>query len=550
MPDAQTVPGSTTTDAPPGLFAPSKRAAHLADASTILPEPGASAFPQTREYLRQAYADNARAKFLSAREAGYLAVSGFRQCGDALAESRALCTLAHAQASLGYAQAAEESALLALQLAPPDSLALAKAYCQLGEVYLLDERFTLATAALDHARELLTPEYGHILGLTRKRRWLETVKAASLRYHSGSPPDIAPLRRIRAEHLRACAGPPGAIDGSATDACAGVLDALEHCWASELDEARVDLETTVSRTRRKGARAVLTPLCHWVRTELAWAHQDWDLAESSARQLVTSSERLNHALLTKVGGQILAQLHTLQGQFLPAYSWLKTLEAGEWARRDTAPVEGGSRVSLQLELRATRQALQTLRAQTQQLQQWSLEDPLTGLPNRRHLEARLPEMLKEGAADGVLPLVAMLDIDNFKSINDTYSHEVGDRVLQHIGVALKAFVRAQDLCARLSGDEFVIAFAAITPEDAKQVTGRIQEAMSRCNWHSVHPGLKVTVSVGLARALTTDSLDTLLHRSDLAMYQSKAAARTGRVERRRVTQSPAQEASPSPAQAS
>lgn len=100
--------------------------------------------------------------------------------------------------------------------------------------------------------------------------------------------------------------------------------------------------------------------------------------------------------------------------------------------------------------------VQTLLEANAQLTAYATTDPLTKLPNRRALQKELTRLLAQGSRHGIPVLVAFVDLDGFKAINDTYGHDVGDLFLIALADRLRAMLRAEDLAARLGGDEFVI----------------------------------------------------------------------------------------------
>jgi diguanylate cyclase (GGDEF)-like protein len=122
------------------------------------------------------------------------------------------------------------------------------------------------------------------------------------------------------------------------------------------------------------------------------------------------------------------------------------------------------------------------------------------------------------------PYVALIDVDAFKSINDTFSHQSGDRVLVALAQIFVAQSRAEDLVGRLAGDEFVIIFAPSEMENGQPACARIQDAVASHTWNEIATGLRVSVSIGIAKAHAGEPMEAVLHRSDLAMYEAKAAA--------------------------
>ncbi|PPT42726.1 GGDEF domain-containing protein [Xanthomonas arboricola] len=169
--------------------------------------------------------------------------------------------------------------------------------------------------------------------------------------------------------------------------------------------------------------------------------------------------------------------------------------------------------------------LTRLRIKSDVFERQAHEDALTGLPNRRHFDEALARDISR-ARRSTRPLVlAILDIDHFKRINDHYSHASGDAVLHDVGVLLTAAARASDLPARLGGEEFALLLADTTLDDAQALCQRIRELFhARHDWGGVD-GLQVTFSAGVAELRDDDTGSSLMQRADQALYQAKSAGR-------------------------
>ena len=115
----------------------------------------------------------------------------------------------------------------------------------------------------------------------------------------------------------------------------------------------------------------------------------------------------------------------------------------------------------------------------EQTQEDSLTDPLTGLPNRRSMFVHLSrEIARAERLKGEVAMIVM-DIDEFKTINDTYGHHVGDRALREVAAALQAGLRSYDLCVRYAGDEFIVVLAECSRETAEAKRRDLQQRVSR-----------------------------------------------------------------------
>lgn len=145
-------------------------------------------------------------------------------------------------------------------------------------------------------------------------------------------------------------------------------------------------------------------------------------------------------------------------------------------------------------------------------------DALTGVANRRAFDAALAQAFRGGAPVAAL---LMLDLDRFKSFNDSFGHPAGDEVLRQTGSLLRAEVRPQDLVARYGGEEFAILLPGTDAAGAERVAQRVLDAFRTHAW-ALRP---VTVSIGAAVAAPGDAAQSLLQRADGALYRSKQDGR-------------------------
>lgn len=171
---------------------------------------------------------------------------------------------------------------------------------------------------------------------------------------------------------------------------------------------------------------------------------------------------------------------------------------------------------------------QKLRQSVQESIELAVTDPLTGLHNRRYLETHLSGLVdKVGNRGKALTLLA-LDIDHFKSINDTHGHDVGDRVLQEFAQRVQTEVRGFDLVSRTGGEEFIVVLPYTSTVQANLIAERIRQAVCGRRFEAGGDceALDVTVSIGVS-ALDDplDQPDDLLKRADLALYDAKRSGR-------------------------
>lgn len=182
------------------------------------------------------------------------------------------------------------------------------------------------------------------------------------------------------------------------------------------------------------------------------------------------------------------------------------------AKRDIARV--------QCEIEAQRSRVDQLESSNRDLMQLAQQDPLTSLPNRRHLEQVMTDELSH--SDNALHFV-MCDIDRFKQINDRFSHLTGDAVLRHVALLLRANLRAHDTAARIGGEEFALVLSQA--KDCADVCERIRKSIASFQWNDVADGLLVTMSFGYTEIRSGDNLTSLMQRADHALYQAKHLGR-------------------------
>ena len=171
------------------------------------------------------------------------------------------------------------------------------------------------------------------------------------------------------------------------------------------------------------------------------------------------------------------------------------------------------------------QLLVTLSAQTERLARLSIEDGLTGVFNRRHLDECVAAEWHRTMRFGHALTFALLDIDHFKSINDRYSHSVGDAVLRAIASYLRSHTRQVDVVARYGGEEFAVIYVATTLEDAATACDALRNGIAEMDWSAVANDLRVTVSIGVAAAHEVTSVVAMMGLADGRLYAAKASGR-------------------------
>lgn len=165
--------------------------------------------------------------------------------------------------------------------------------------------------------------------------------------------------------------------------------------------------------------------------------------------------------------------------------------------------------------------LAVLERQKRQLERQSTHDALTGLANRRLFDQELARSFRSSKRYGHALSVVLCDIDNFKAINDRFSHQTGDAVLQAIGRLLARHSRKSDLIARYGGEEFALLLSGTPGDQAFVACEKIRRVIADHPWATVQPGLVVTLSMGIADDLGPDSHAHLVAQADKRLYQAK-----------------------------
>ncbi len=190
-------------------------------------------------------------------------------------------------------------------------------------------------------------------------------------------------------------------------------------------------------------------------------------------------------------------------------------------------VEKSSEI-LEKKLRHTNEQVEMLEEKLKEVQQHATVDPLTNLFNRRAFKERLAQQMDRTMQEGGDLSLAIIDIDHFKRVNDTFGHLTGDDLLRIIAKTLKDFVKGKDLVCRYGGEEFVVLLPDTPLIGAITVTETIRKHFSQMSWKQKSTGLsmgKVTLSAGVALFRPGETMESFIQRADVALYQSKKRGR-------------------------
>ena len=204
---------------------------------------------------------------------------------------------------------------------------------------------------------------------------------------------------------------------------------------------------------------------------------------------------------------------------------VKALELGvnDFVHRPIDRDEFSVRVKTQLR---RQQYADQLRHAIDERLELAVTDPLTGLHNRRFINARLNHAVDSANSGGAPVSVLLVDIDHFKRINDTLGHEAGDAVLRQFAGRLAGGLRALDIAARWGGEEFVVAMPGAGLAEARSAAERLRKSVSDTGF-DLEDGssVPVTISIGVAQLNAGETCQSLLRRADTALYEAKTEGR-------------------------
>ncbi len=484
---------------------------------------------EARALLCLAHCDRMLSRYRRAHRASQRAAQLFQVLGDTSGEVMSLTTHAFVSINLGRNEEAVEAALLGVRLSQflenDDHSVLS--YNALGVAYFWSHSFEKAEQALRTAIQIAEAANPCLSAFQPRvnQWWTEVIRVFYERYYVGELPALEHMRGLREDIIAQIASGDagGAASGTQVTTEAVLLFGLclDQCWHGRIGQARLDADAMAGWAQRYGTVTWLSALESWVRAEIAWAQSDWSAAMQHASRMIDIAVEVEHEQLACLGHLLSSQLHVAQGNNGRALDELRRLRLREQLIRSDGLETREKVVEWQVDLRQRQQSVDRLEIASRQLEKLSLEDTLTGIANRRNFELYAGELLRSGLERGQPPCVALIDVDRFKLINDDFSHQAGDAVLKRIAQIMKSHVREDDMAARLGGDEFVIVFKHAELRVAQQVCARIGAAVRAFDWSSIAIGLQASISVGVAAALSGDTVQSLTHRSDTAMYREK-----------------------------
>jgi len=469
----------------------------------------------------------------------------FKSLGDLADEAVAHTSHANASIVLARPEEAVEAALLSVELgrlAPPGIHAVL-AYNALGLAYGWSGNFPAAQAALEAASAVARrcqpplPDYQ----LEVNRAWVESMRLTTTRGTTeAKDEDAEPLQRLR-DRVQSCVDAETAgrahalLDGfdRPLRALSCLIASLLHAWGGNIGAARAALEEVHRWLNTIAFASWIEAATFWAEAEICRSAGEHARTHCRLLQLRERAIAIEHEQLACLSHLLASQCHSERGEHEQAADELRALRQREQANRHEALQGRAQVVQWQLEARRVRADLGALQLESRVLERMSYEDALTGIPNRRRLQAHLSERLNQhlnrqfGAATGARkPLaLALFDIDDFKRINDECGHDAGDLVLQRLARVLSSQLREQDIAARLGGDEFVVVFEGTELGVAQQICTRIAQAVAEIEWGPEGQRARLAASIGVAQAQHGDTAESLLRRADAAMYLGKKRGR-------------------------
>ena len=480
------------------------------------------------------------ADFMPALELMFEAAKLYEQCGDQAGTATALAGVGLCQDRLGAHDDAVASLLRALELARAQKLSTLEIniHNSLGAALIdakrIDEAGRYLAAGIDLANDadnqnlltklllnqtLLAKERGvrleatdpegaaaaYAQGLDQATRALALARTLNNAYdeahclgHTGTMLRLLNRNDEADVALRQTIAFGVSLDESNLQAEAlcerGALLAAMH----RLPEAIECLTEAITLARRAGAKGMLAQACA---AQSLVLEQSGDLA--GALKLYKEFHDVREAELAG------SRRHAANA----AQLWLDFQDASRRA----------AKYREQAEILAADHAVLTEEAKV--LTEASQHDPLTGLLNRRGLDARIGTLVAASEINDVPLTIALIDVDLFKRINDNFSHTLGDTVLRRVAGFIRSHCRQNDLPVRYGGDEFLLVLADVDLERGMPVLERLKRACDTSPWHEEAAELMVTLSIGVAMRPRGGTIASTIAMADQALYLAKAAGR-------------------------
>jgi diguanylate cyclase (GGDEF)-like protein len=197
-----------------------------------------------------------------------------------------------------------------------------------------------------------------------------------------------------------------------------------------------------------------------------------------------------------------------------------------WLAESSHEFAVGLLIRLAKRMRSNNDAVQVNIALRREFEQAALSDSLTGFRNRRWLDQTLPRIVQRHLQASEPLCLAIMDIDHFKRVNDSFGHAAGDAVLVQVGDLVRGNLRPADFAARIGGEEFALVFPQTPLAGGIRAAERVREAVAGTTFeYDGRPLLQMTVSLGLVELERRTNVGQLLARADVALYAAKQGGR-------------------------
>lgn len=254
-----------------------------------------------------------------------------------------------------------------------------------------------------------------------------------------------------------------------------------------------------------------------------------------AKDTYSASREAGRALEGTIRGQVeelhvgvrqATELESLKADVeLQLNALLDNVEHSKLLREEQEALVAGQLETMVKRIQVMEVEAQTFRNHLEEQRQRALLDSLTGLANRAGLQKRMEEEFERWGRYGGELLMAVLDVDHFKSINDRFGHLAGDKVLRLIAQQLSQRLRKSDFIGRFGGEEFVLLLPGTTQDQAAVVLEALRQGIEESPFHFKTERVTITISVGFTAFRPADTLDDVFGRADRAMYQAKEQGR-------------------------
>lgn len=480
---------------------------------------------QARGWLHRARCDQAQSAYLDMLESARRAMA-LLHAGDADRDLVQAQVLACAAATaLNRPDEAIEAGLLARHLADAGSsvedrvLAAETLALAFGWAGQNEEALACFDGALSEARAL-TGTRG-IVQLLIHQAGIQAWHCIRHDMREADTPACQAVQAVVTEVQRLCEAVPGGLAALAPRAGRfqlGWVQVLLTCWRGEAERARVQLASI--RPLTQDERPWLDLLAVWAAAEIALKQRAWPAAEASARRVFDEAHRLSHEALAEQGARMLTSLLVVQG---------KHAQAMDVARESQQRRQGGRERALPSHARLAQFLSQARERDLRLRTRLSLppDDSLTGLHARGYFLQRAQDMLQSMDLARARCSVLQIGVTDIQELAERHAPLIRDRVLCAVASLLRQTLRAGDLPARWTHDEFAVLLHRSSADDTARVCQRIAEAVLSHDWSALTEGLVVQVGISHAQARPGDTIETLMRRCDEEM-------RVGRLQQRQI----------------